>query len=98
MARKTELGQKLDTIRKRIRASGTRLLTLDEIERSDVDEYMIGKEAAEKLGYEYTNFTRMLKAGRVPGAKKQYGMWWVPTNVTREDVERPVGRPSGSGS
>lgn len=56
-------------------------------------DYMTAKEAADKLGYEYTHFTRLLKQGKVRGAFRWEG-YAVPKNVSREDIEvGHAGRP-----
>lgn len=55
--------------------------------------YISAKEAAERLGYEYTHFTRLLKAGKVPGAVYWHG-YAIPEDVSRENVQSAnVGRP-----
>lgn len=51
--------------------------------------YITAKEAAEKLGYEYTHMARLLKAGNVPGAVYWNG-YAVPEDVRREDVKPGV--------
>lgn len=51
----------------------------------DFSEYETAREAAERLGYDYSYFTRLLKAGRVPGAVKWSG-WMVPKDVEASEV------------
>ncbi len=58
-----------------------------------MEGYESAREAATRLGYDYTFFTRKLNRGEIPGAKKFQQVWIVPTDVTREQVERPIGRP-----
>lgn len=48
--------------------------------------YITTEEAAKKLGYEYSYFTRLLKEGRVPGAVYWHG-YAIPKNVTREKLK-----------
>lgn len=51
--------------------------------------YITAQEAAKRLGFEYTYFTRLLNEGRVSGAEKWQGVWLVPEDA---DVERlPTG-------
>lgn len=52
-------------------------------------EYLTAHEAAEKLGYEYTYFTRLLKAGRIPGAVYWHG-YAVPATLKKDDIEPAV--------
>jgi hypothetical protein len=58
-----------------------------------MDGYISAREASQKLGYDYSYFTTLLKDDRVPGAFQWQRTWAVPEGVTREEVERPVGRP-----
>lgn len=58
-----------------------------------MEGYISAKDAAEKLGYEYTHFTRLLKAGKVPGAVYWHG-YAIPHSLERKDIETGrVGRP-----
>lgn len=55
--------------------------------------YITAREAAQKLGYEYTHFARLLKAGKVPGVVYWHG-YVIPSDIKREDVSTGrVGRP-----
>jgi hypothetical protein len=55
--------------------------------------YISAREAAEKLGYEYTHFTRLLKADKVEGAVYWHG-YAIPEDISREEVStRKAGRP-----
>ena len=58
-----------------------------------MEGYETAREAAERLGFEYSYFTRKLNRGEIPGAQKFQQVWIVPTDATREQVERPIGRP-----
>lgn len=58
-----------------------------------MENYETAKETAKRLGYDYVYFTRLLNAGRVPGAIKWQRVWVIPAGVTREQVERQPGRP-----
>ncbi len=40
--------------------------------------YITTREAAERFGFEYTYFTRLLTEGRVLGAEKWQGVWLIP--------------------
>jgi hypothetical protein len=46
--------------------------------------YITAEEAAEKLGFEYTYFTRLLNDGRVTGAEKWQGVWLIPEDAKVE--------------
>lgn len=61
-----------------------------------MEGYTTAREAAERLGYEYSWFTRKLSAGEVPNAFRWQRTWVVPEDVTREQVEKPLGRPKRS--
>jgi hypothetical protein len=47
--------------------------------------YITAKEAAKKLGYEYTHFSRLLKEGNVEGAVYWHG-YAIPDDIQRGDV------------
>jgi hypothetical protein len=58
--------------------------------------YTDAKEAARRLGYDYTYLLKLLREGKVPGAQ-----WWqgylVPEDVERGDIRRGTpGRPKKS--
>lgn len=55
--------------------------------------YITARETAERLGYNYEHFTRLLKSGKVEGAVYWHG-YAIPDNLTREHVTtRKAGRP-----
>lgn len=43
--------------------------------------YITTREAAEKFGFDYTHFTRVLIEGRVLGAEKWQGVWLIPEDA-----------------
>lgn len=51
-----------------------------------VKDFLTAEQAAEKLGYEYSYFRRLLKQGRVPGAIYWHG-YAIPKDVGRGDVK-----------
>lgn len=54
------------------------------------ENYLTTEEAAEKLGYSYEHFLRLLQDGKVVGAERWDG-YAIPKDVTTFDVK--VGGP-----
>ncbi len=55
--------------------------------------YRTAEQAAKKFGYEYSYFTRLCREGRVKGAVKVAGVWWIPDATREHHVRVPMGRP-----
>lgn len=55
--------------------------------------YITAREAAKRLGYDYTHFTRLLKQGKVEGAVYWQG-YAIPESIGKESIHtQRVGRP-----